>query len=361
MIDLQVYRWGGEMARQHRNVYDLKFEGFLSFTYTPLALLAFEAMSRLSVGALRFIITGASIAALVGALWVAWGLAGVTKPATRAGLALGVAGIALGLEPVAQTLGFGQINLLLMFVVLADLAQADSRRWKGAGVGLATAIKLTPAIFIGYLLLTRRFRAAVVAGGTFAGGIGLGFLALPGASRRFWLGGLFLNSERVGGVGFAGNQSVNGVLVRLFAGVNPARPAWLVAAILIGGGGLLLAAWAARRGEELVGITACALTALLVSPISWSHHWVWVVLLIPCAARLLPASRRAGAWAALVALLALFLAGPVHLIWRVPNTGNVEYAWRGAQLLAGNLYVVLGLALLGLTAVYLERSRSRAN
>ena len=155
MIDLQVYRWGGEMARHHRNVYDLQFEGFLSFTYTPLAVLAFELMSHLSLGVLRFVMTGASIAALVGALWVAFGLAGVSERGKRAGLALGTAGVVLGLEPVAQTLGFGQVNLLLMLLVLVDLAQPDGRRWKGAGVGLAAAIKLTPAIFVGYLLLNR--------------------------------------------------------------------------------------------------------------------------------------------------------------------------------------------------------------
>src|SRR5262249_34538695 len=121
MIDLQVYRWGGEMARHHRDVYDLKFEGFLSFTYTPLAILAFDLISHLSLAVLRFVMTGASLAALVGALWVAFGLAaldGAAQRATRAGLTLGTAGIVLGLEPVAQTLGFGQINLLLMALVL---------------------------------------------------------------------------------------------------------------------------------------------------------------------------------------------------------------------------------------------------
>ena len=371
MIDLQVYRWGGEMARHHRNVYNLEYGGFLSFTYTPLAVLVFELMSHLSLGVLRFVMTGASLAALLGALWVAFGLAGVSGAAQRgrrAGLTLGTAGLALGLEPVTQTLGFGQINLLLMFVVLADLARPDSRRWKGAGVGLAAAIKLTPAIFVGYLVLTRRFRAAVVACGTFAATVALGFLALPAPSRRFWFGGLFLNSERVGGVAYAGNQSLNGTLVRLFGGVSQARPAWFAAAVLTGGGGLLLAAWASRRGEELLGIATCALTALLVSPISWSHHWVWVVLLVPCAIRLLRGPRSApgwiGRWVGVAGLTALFLAGPVRLIWRPPHTGDLEYGWHGAELVAGNLYVLLGLILLAMTAAYLARvrraTRSRA-
>jgi alpha-1,2-mannosyltransferase len=339
MIDLEVYRWGGEMARQHRNVYDLKYGGFLSFTYTPLAVLAFELMSHLSLAVLRFVMTGASLAALVVALWVAFGLAGVS-----------------GAEQRSRRAG-------LMALVLVDLAQPDGRRWKGVGVGLAAAIKLTPAIFVAYLVLTRRLRAAAVACATFAATVALGFLALRAPSRRFWFGGLFLNSERVGGVAYAGNQSVNGALVRLFGGVSQARPVWFAAALLIGGGGLLLAAWASRRGEELLGIATCALTALLVSPISWSHHWVWVVLLVPCGVRLLRDPRSAtngiGGWLGLAGLIALFLAGPVRLIWRPPHTGSLEYGWHGAQLIAGNLYVLLGLILLAMTAAFLARSRLR--
>jgi alpha-1,2-mannosyltransferase len=326
--------------------------------------------------------TGASLAALVVALWVAFGLAGVSgaeQRPRRVGLTLGTAGLVLGLEPVMQTLGFGQINLLLMALVLVDLAQPDSRRWKGAGVGLAAAIKLTPAIFVAYLVLTRHLRAAAVACATFAATVALGFLALPASSRRFWFGGLFLNSQRVGGVAYAGNQSVNGALVRLFGGVSQARPVWFAAALLIGGGGLLIATWASRRGEELLGIATCALTALLVSPISWSHHWVWVVLLVPCGVRLLRDPRSAlggtrtgtgggtgsgtgawiGGWLGLAGLIALFLAGPVRLIWRPPHTGDLEYGWHGAQLIAGNLYVLLGLILLGMTAAFLARSRLR--
>src|SRR2546423_8346138 len=111
MIDLQVYRWGGEMARQHRNVYDLKFGGFLSFTYTPLAVLAFELMSHLSLGVLRFVITGASLAALVGALWVAFGMAGGAGAGQRgipAGLTFATPRGGPGLGPLTQTLRLGQ-------------------------------------------------------------------------------------------------------------------------------------------------------------------------------------------------------------------------------------------------------------
>ena len=280
------------------------------------------------------------------------------RSTARAGLTLASGAIALWLEPVAQTLTFGQINLLLMFLVLLDLCQRDDRPWKGVGVGLAAAVKLTPSIFIGYLVLTRRFRAAAVASGTLLAGIAGGFLLLPAASRRFWLDGLFLHAERVGGVPYVANQSINGALVRLFAGHGGAAPSWLVAASIVGLVGLALAAWAGSRGLDLLGVLTCALTALLVSPISWSHHWVWIALLIPCAADLLVGRRWTAAWLALAALTAAFAAGPVRAIWRVPSTGNLEYGWHGAQLVIGNLYVALGLVLLGLTALYLTRTRA---
>lgn len=360
MIDLQVYRWGGLMARQHANVYDLKFQGFLSFTYTPLAVVFFEALSFFSISVLRFVMTGLSLGALLGAVWLAWGMVGVSRSAARWGLALGVAGIALGLEPVNATLAFGQINLLLLVLVMADLALADTVAWKGVGVGLAAAIKLTPLVFVAYLLLTRRLRAAGVALGTFAASLAVGFVLLPSGSHRFWLGGLFLDSKRVGGVPYAGNQSINGTLVRLFASVDGARGAWLVVAGVAGVAGLLLAALASRRGQELLGVATCGLTALLVSPISWSHHWVWVVLAVPCAAGVLaplrPRARRLG-WAVVALVLVVFHAGPLRLIWAPPHNGNLEYGWHGVQLALGNAYVLAGGLLLAALGAYLLRSR----
>jgi alpha-1,2-mannosyltransferase len=94
-----------------------------------------------------------------------------------------------------------------------------------------------------------------------------------------------------------------------------------------------------------------------VSPISWSHHWVWVVLLVPVAARLVWQHRWAPGWAVLAGVLALFLAGPVRLIWGPPHASNLEYGWRGLQLVQGNAYVIAGLLLLGLVALYLRATR----
>lgn len=156
MNDLKVYRWGGELARDSGGLYEQRYDGFY-FTYAPLAGVIFAGLSVLSLGDLRWAITIASLLSMVATVWLAWGALGYRRDTLRLGATLAVAGVALWMEPVQKTLYFGQINIILMFLVLADLRQGDDRRWKGAAIGLATGMKLTPAIFIAYLLVTRRF------------------------------------------------------------------------------------------------------------------------------------------------------------------------------------------------------------
>jgi alpha-1,2-mannosyltransferase len=371
MNDLKIYRLAGLVAQRSGPLYQVRFlRGGLSFTYPPFAAAVFAALALAPLATLKVLITAASLLSLAGAAWLAWGAAGVRAPAARAGAALAVAAVTLWTDPVQQTLGFGQVNLILMVVVLADLCQPDKRWWKGAGTGLAAGFKLTPAIFIGYLLITRRFRAAAVAAAAFGLSVGAGFAVLPGASRRYWIDGLFLNFERPGGTSYVSNQSLDGVLSRLSGSAAAGRPAWLAAAVAAGLAGLLVAAWAHRRGQELTGIVTCAVTGLLVSPVSWDHHWVWIV---PALVAVLAAAwrrssslggrppntprRGARAWAGAVALTGVFLAYPLTanaaapvmpegLIWTVPAGGNNEFHWHGAQLLAGNLYALAGIAIL---------------
>ena len=351
MLDLQIYWLAGIAAAHGQDVYRMHFLG-LPFTYTPFSLLVFENGSHLSIDALRWLVTVGGVAALLASLWIAWGMAGVARGWARVGLALGTTGIVLWSEPVLHTLGFGQINLAVMLLVLADLCQPDRRPWKGVGVGLAAAIKLTPGIFIGYLLVTRRFRAAGLAGATFALTVALGFLALPVDSHRFWLGRLFTDSQRVGGVAFTGNQSINGLLVRALGGVAPAVAWWWVAAVAVGAAGLAVAAWASRRGEELLGVVVCALTGLLISPISWSHHWVWIGPGLVVCTHLAHRHRSRLGWGISAGLVVLFAAG-LEVVWRVPHSRNREYAWSAWQAVIGNGYVLAGLALLIGAACYL--------
>jgi Glycosyltransferase family 87 len=146
----------------------------------------FAGLSVLPMTALRWIMTLASLTALMTAVWITWRTLGHRRSPALLGATLLVTAVALWTEPVQKTLWFGQINLILMAMVVADLGQGDGRRWKGAGIGIATGIKFTPGIFIAYLILTRRFRAAAVAIAVFLLTIAVGFVALPHESGRFW-------------------------------------------------------------------------------------------------------------------------------------------------------------------------------
>ena len=151
-------------------------------------------------------------------------------------------------EPVLRTIYLGQANLVLMALIIWDLCQpgrrpsGTSRWWKGAGVGIAAGIKLVPLIFIPYLLLTRKFRAAAVACAAFAATVAAGFAVAPADSDRWWLGGLFFNGGRTGFVGWEGNQSLRALLTRLAGSVAGAAPMWLAAALVTAVAGLACAA-----------------------------------------------------------------------------------------------------------------------
>ncbi len=293
MSDLKVYRWGGLLARHSHRLYDETIGGF-GFTYPPMAAAVFEVLSVFSMPALRWMSALSGLAALVLSVGIAWRMLGHRRTPAPAGATLAVSAAALWTEPVQKTLWFGQINLILMLVVLADLSQCDRRPWKGAGIGVASGIKLTPAVFIAYLLVTRRFRAAAVAVGAFLLTVAAGFAALPHESRQYWLDGLFLSPDRVGPVDWVGNQSLYGALVRLAGSEQAARPYWLAAAAVTAAAGLWAAAGQSRRGAELSAVATCAVTGLLISPISWSHHWVWIApVLVLAADAAVRAARRA--------------------------------------------------------------------
>jgi alpha-1,2-mannosyltransferase len=380
MLDLQIYRWAGLIARHSGDLYGSRFPHYhLGFTYPPMAALVFAALSVVPMSALKWLVTVGSIASLVGTLWLTWGALGYRRSAARIGATLAAAGVGLWLLPVQQTLGFGQVNLILMLIIVADLCLRDSARAKGIGVGLAAGFKLTPLIFIGYLLLTGRIRAAGVALATFAVTIAGSLILLPAQSQRFWFGGLFVDSGRTGNNAYVGNQSLHGALARLLGGVSEAQPYWLASSVVVGIVGLLLAARAARRGQEMIGILTCALTGLLISPVSWSHHWVWAApalvvavdmairartLALPpvepghSAAQLPGRSLSLGwrqwvCWIGVAALAAPFFAPPTAL---VPASVVQGTGAHGADLLIGDLYVITGLAALCLVGFRLIRT-----
>jgi alpha-1,2-mannosyltransferase len=383
-FDLHIYLSGGELAKtKPAYLYAWKWEPGIQFTYTPFAALLFGLFTWVRFRLLLDLLALVSLAALAVTVWIAFRELG-WRGMARTGGTLLVTGIALWLQPVQRTLFLGQIELVLMALIVWDLCQPDRRWWKGAATGIAAGIKLVPLIFILYLLVTRRFRQAAVAAAAFVVTVLVGFTVLPHASRQWWLHGYFLQASRTGFIGEMLNQSERGLITRLIGSVASAQPVWLVIAIVTGILGLAAAMVLDRAGNTFAGLMVCALTALLVSPISWDHHWVWVV---PGLAVLVDAAVRAGrgwtraAWITAAALVVVaFGAWPRlwpragtgllqgGLIWYAPvsafssgdNPAYVEYHWHGLQEIAGNLYVIAGSALFVLAlaaAAYTLRAR----
>jgi alpha-1,2-mannosyltransferase len=327
-LDLEVYQIGARTLLNGGDVYGVlpatSFGIRLPFTYPPVAAALFTPLTLLPVAVAGALLTGFGLAALVRLLAVPGKLAlAVVLP------------VAVLLEPVRETLNYGQINLLLMALVAVDCLTPSPRWPRGLLIGLAAAIKLTPAGFLLFFLLRKDFRAAATAAATFLAATAAGFLLAGTDSLRFWTGTL-LDTGRIGTLHYAGNQSLVAVLARF--GIDPPiRTAlWLLGAGL----GLALAAITIRHAVPELALAANALTILVVSPVSWSHHWVW-------AAPVLLALWRTRARILAASGLVVFVAAPQ---WWWPGTENREYAWNLGQQLLGNLYLYFAILVLAVLA-----------
>jgi alpha-1,2-mannosyltransferase len=356
MIDLMVYRAEGETVRAGGDLYALRTtEAHLPTTYPPFAALLFTPLTLLDTPTMRTLATAGNLALLV--VFVALSLRLVGH--ARVECVWWVSAAAVWCEPVWTTLRYGQINLLLAVLVLWDLSRRPEHRLAGVGIGIAAAIKLTPALFAVFLLVTgvvrhmRQgsggpwLRQARDAAAAFAGATLLAAAVLPYDSWRFWTRMVF-EAGRVGLVEDTANQSLRGALARLLHTTEPGVR-WITAAAVTGMAGLAVAVAAELRGRRAWAVVACAVTALLVSPVSWSHHWVWCLPMI----LVLAATNRAAA-------LCTALAFCSYALWWVPHgPGRLELHQSGAELTLSALYVGVGFAFLTLTGVRLwQRSRT---
>ncbi|GAA3030429.1 glycosyltransferase 87 family protein [Streptomyces glomeratus] len=246
----------------------------LPFTYPPFAALVFLPLAQPPWTALVVLWQAASVAAVAVVIGCADRLlsTGSERPARSRVLLWTAAG--LWLEPVRHTLDQGQVNLLLCALVLAALAVPRTPAARGTGLGLAAAVKLTPAFGGLYLLATRQWRAAAWAVAAAAGATALAWVIAPRESARYWFG-LLTDTQRIGPAWSVRNQSLRGALERLLGPDTLAHLAWWAGLAVV----TALAAGAVRRAvrhHDLLGVLVCAeLYGLLVSPIAWSHHWVW--------------------------------------------------------------------------------------
>ncbi|HEY2064231.1 MAG TPA: glycosyltransferase 87 family protein, partial [Amycolatopsis sp.] len=391
----------------------------LPFTYTPAAAALFVPLVLVPSGLVWGVIAVLSVVSLTVVIAVVARPSGVWLPAGTA--------IVLVLEPVWKTLFLGQINLILMALVVFDVLVLSSRgagsgsrgaasssagsvgvggsvsaaisagaagavdsagsadtavvagsagamgsleagssgsrasagvsagervrassRWAGVLIGVAAAVKLTPLIFVPHLFFTGRWKDGLRALGTFVGLEAVMFAVIPGDSWRFWTESVS-DPSRVGSVHWIFNQSLNGLVSRA-SSLAPWSMAVAVgvAAVLAVPAVWLVVLWH-RRGEQAAALLVTAFYALLVSPVSWSHHWVWAV---PLVCLLLVKGRRW--WALLVAVL--FAS---QIVMLVPNGGDTEFTWGIGWSVLGNAYVLAAAAAILALSIRELRLRSR--
>jgi alpha-1,2-mannosyltransferase len=337
-FDLGVYRgavryWlldGGDLYRfrYQGTEYGFTYPPFAALTMSPLAITSWPVAVAASL-----VLNSAAVILLL--RWYFVPILRRCRVPVWTGCALMFLGFLL-FEPSRDTFSYGQVNLLLLVLVCSDLR---NKRFAGVGIGLAAAIKLTPAVFIGYLILARRYREAATATVTAAGATVLALLAAPDASREFWTEAVW-DTDRVGRLYHVSNQSLRGVLARLDA---PATW-WLVAVVLV------LAYWSwwvrTRRPDATAGFAVTGVIACLISPISWVHHLVWLIpglFLLIDRALSAPARERRWRLAVLFAGFVVMSSSVVWLWWAHPH------GW--AAFPGSNTYVWLSIAvLIALTA-----------
>jgi alpha-1,2-mannosyltransferase len=344
-LDLDVYRTGARVLWHGGDLYGrlprLGDGHQLPFTYPPFAALSFVPLAIVGYSAANWLLTTCTIACVAASLWrFAASTPGEAGARMRRLLPWALPA-ALLLEPVRSTLGYGQVNALLMALVSFDCLTPAPRWPRGILVGIAAALKLTPAIFVLFFLLHRDLRAAARAGASFAACTAAGFALAPHDSLRYWTH-IVYQPARAGALSYASNQSVLGTLARLGLG-GPARAwLWLGLCLLV----VALAVTGMRRALQARQVTHALLlnaaAGLLISPISWSHHWVWAApALLTCLATTKPNRRRPPTFA-ILALLTFAIAP--H--WLLPSGGGRELHWAWWQQTAGDSYALTGLAAL---------------
>lgn len=378
-IDIDVYRMGGRAWLDGTPLYSdgVLFHTVagldLPFTYPPLAAAVFSPFAVLTLEAASATITAITLALLLVTTVIVltrlrvWEQSPtISCPAWRRRFWLAaaiVAPAAVYLEPIRSNFDFGQINVVLMTLVIADCVPKTTPWPRGLLLGVAIALKLTPAVFLLYFLLRRDTRALLVSVASAVLATGVGFVLAARDSWEYWTETV-RDTERIGTATYLTNQNIAGTLARLGLGETPRFVIWLIACFAVLG----LTVWAVRRvlrtgsaaslraGDQSVLALICvAMFGLVVSPVSWSHHWVWALpaILATGVIALRYRSVAMGVISAVGVLLTYF--APIHLMTEHQETSAA--LWR--QLLGGS-YVWWALALIAVAGGVTLRERDGA-
>jgi alpha-1,2-mannosyltransferase len=349
-IDLAAYRSGGQTWLHGKDLYLQVpvLRGLpMPFTYPPIAAILLAPLTLLPMTVAGTVLTIGSIALAAAVLRVF--LRRLAGPAAASVWAAGwLLPAALLLEPVRSTLAYGQINIVLMALVALDCLTPEPRWPRGALIGLAAAVKLTPAAFVLFFLLRRDYRAAVTAGVSFAAATAAGFALAGHDSVRYWTATV-VQTGRIGDPATAANQCIQAVLAR--AGLDPhtlpGMAAWVALAALV----VIVTCRGMRQAiatsQDCLALSLNAFAALLISPMSWSHHWVWCAPALLTLADLGRRHRNRLAVAAAACGVVLFAAAPQ---WWLGKFAGPELRWAAWQQAIGSSYVFFAALVLLLSA-----------
>jgi alpha-1,2-mannosyltransferase len=375
-LDVDVYRMGGRAWLDGTRLYgssgSTKFttqdHTHLAFTYPPLAAILFTGFAMISLPTASSLITAITLVLLVCSvylvldaldLWPEWTVTGESAAARRVWLALLITGLAsLHLEPVWSNFGYGQINVVPMALVLADCLPRRTLLPRGTLVGLAIAIKLTPVVFLLYFALKRDWRAVATSVASFAAATAVGFVFAWRDSVDFWFHVVAVTGSRIADLRLNTNQNILSFLSRQPVPDAVRGPLWLLLSVLV----LVMVAWAIwracddrRAGEDTLAVSCAALLGLLTSPISWSHHWVWVLPILISTAVVGYRQRN-------LVLLAVTAIGVAVTKWSQIEMLPSGHEWTAPwwRQLIGTSYVWWALAVIAAVGLTVRRPRNAA-
>lgn len=363
-LDVNVYRLGAQRFLDGLPLYDGAFpideEISLPFTYPPISAILFAPLTIFGPLSVSVAMNAVNIALLYGIVWfLLRRIGGLDRPsAAWAAAALSAALSFLG--PIVSTLNFGQVNLLLAAMILAD-ALLVPRKYRGLLTGVATALKLTPAVFGLWLLLQRDWASIVRMGIGTLGMTAIAHLITPANSADYWLRTL-AETDRIGGPMYSSNQSLNAELWRLGLRTEDAGSMlWLVLVLVALAASVALMLRLFRAGQPLLALCVNGFFGLLASPVSWAHHFVWAPILLIILGLLAwhersttpgaegstmgsftwnIARRRVWLWLAVAGVLCFALIPTAY----APSTNNVELEWNLGWHIIGNGYLWWTLA-----------------
>lgn len=353
LVDLRVYRLAASHWWHTGELYESKYfildHLWLYFTYPPIAAILFVPTLAFRENVVQVLY----VVATFGALGLTTGLflrqlpVKFTRGSTAAILLLTLA-LTAGFEPLRDTLKLGQINVFLMLLVTADIMVRVPRWPRGLLIGLAAAIKLTPAGFVLLFLVRKDWRTAFTIAVSTVVFTAIGWLVAPRESRLYWFDSLS-DTSRIGAPYTVGNESIRGALSRTGLGHAAATGCWLLLSAIVAAVAIVAMRNLLARGSLIGGTLANAAAVLLISPVSWSHHHVWITPAIATLTVLTwlngPNSRNI----AVVTALAIIFAIGFHKL--LPAQAGGELGWAWWQQILGASYTFVGVAFLAWAAL----------